>query len=210
MAEPLSVTLDDILSWDPCYDREDLEELAAGRERITAAEILDLPIPIEDRLWAVLRPELIPEPVLHEWACRCAERALKREREKGREPDARCWAAIETKRAWLKGEATDEQLAAARDAASTAVRDAARDAARAAASAAAWAAARDAARAAWDAARAAARDAARAARDAASAAAWAAARDAARVAARVAARDAQIADLKALLDTATNPEATPR
>jgi len=86
------------------------------------------------------------------------------------------------------GEATHEQLAAARDAA----RDAAWDAASDAAWAAAWAAARDAASdtardaasdaawaAAWDAARDAARDAAwDAARDAASDAAWAAAWDA--------------------------------
>jgi len=70
---------------------------------------------------------------LGEWSCDCAERALLREREKGREPDARSWAALEVKRMWLRGEATDEELDAARDAA--------RDAA--------WAAARDAA---WDAA----------------------------------------------------------
>ena len=90
--------------------------------------------------------------LLHEFACDVAEIALKRAKVK----DKRCWAAIEIKRKWLDGKATDEELAAARDAAW--------DAASAAASAAAWDAARAAARAAaWDAARAAARDAARAA-----------------------------------------------
>ena len=121
--------------------------------------------------------------------------------------------AIEVARRFANGEATEEELAAARDAAwdaawaaaRAAARDAAWDAARAAARAAArdaawaaawdaaWAAARDAARAAawdaaWDAARAAARAAAR---DAARAAAWAAARAAAWDAAWDAARDAQ-------------------
>jgi hypothetical protein len=47
---------------------------------------------------------------LHEFACWCAEEALLRERAAGREPDKRSWAAIETKRKWLKGEATDEEL----------------------------------------------------------------------------------------------------
>ncbi len=104
------------------------------------------------------------ETILREWACDCAERALTREREAGRETDPRSWEAIAVARRYNKGEATKEELAAAWDAAWDA----------------AWAAAGDAARAAArDAARAAARDAARAAaRDAARAAAWDAARDA--------------------------------
>ncbi len=104
------------------------------------------------------------ETILREWACDCAERALNREREKGREPDPRSWEAIAVARRYAKGEATKEELDAAWDAA----KDAARDAAWAAAWDAAWAAARDAAKAAakaaaWDAAWAAARDAAKAA-----------------------------------------------
>jgi hypothetical protein len=108
--------------------------------------------------------------ILHEFACWCAERALTSERNAGREPDPRSWAAIEAKRKWLRGEITDQELAAARAAASAAARDAAWDAARDAAWDAASAAARDAA---WDAARDAAWDAASAAaRDAAWDAAW--------------------------------------
>ena len=101
---------------------------------------------------------------LHEFACLCAERELLRRRRAGREPDKRCWAAIEAKRAWLRGEIDDEALAAAADAAWDAAR-AARAAADTAAEAAAWAAARAAVGAAVDAAMA-----------AAWAAAWAAAR----------------------------------
>ena len=85
--------------------------------------------------------------VMHEFACCVAEAALLLA-EVG---DARCWQAIEAKRAWLRGEIDDMQLATARSAA------------RATARAAAWSAARDAA---WFAARATAR-----------AAAWSAARD---------------------------------
>ena len=91
--------------------------------------------------------------VLHEFACWCAERALRR----AKVTDKRCWGAIEAKRAWLRGEISSSELDAARAAAM--------DAARAAASAAAWVAARAAAWAAawvaaWAAAWAAALDAA--------------------------------------------------
>jgi hypothetical protein len=108
--------------------------------------------------------------VLHEFMCWSGEQALLGEREAGREPDKQSWAAIEAKRKWLKGEATDEELDAAGDAAwdaeveiweasyvtSDVALAAAGAAARAAASAATWVATRDAA---WAAAWAAARDA---------------------------------------------------
>ena len=127
----------------------------------------------EDKLCASSRKVLWianADHMLQEFACLCAERALKA----AKVDDPRSWRAIEVKRLWLAGKATDAELAAARDAA--------RDAARAAA----WDAARDAARAAaWDAARG-------AAWAAVWAAVWAAAWDAARGAARDAARDAEI------------------
>ena len=93
------------------------------------------------------------EMLLHEFACRCAVRALRI----AKVTDARCWDAIKVKRRWIAGKADNSELAAARDAARAAAWDAARDAARDAAWDAAWGAARAAA---WDAARDAARDAA--------------------------------------------------
>ena len=90
---------------------------------------------------------------LHEFAVWVARQALLGERKRGREPDKRSWEALRVKALWIRGKATDAELAAARDAAW-----AARDAAWAARDAA-WAAARDAAGdadAAWAAARAAA------------------------------------------------------
>ena len=89
---------------------------------------------------------------LHEFACLCAEDALRT----AKVEDVRCWQAIETKRKWLRGEATDAELAAARGAAWAAAWAAARAAAWAAARAAAGDVARDAA---GDVARAAAGDA---------------------------------------------------
>jgi hypothetical protein len=73
--------------------------------------------------------------VLHEMACLCAEQALALIPN----PDPRSMAAIKAKRAWLRGEITDLELAGAWDSA-WAARAAAWDAARDAAWDAAWAA----------------------------------------------------------------------
>ena len=76
------VTLDKFLSFNPCWRNSE-----QGRRRLRyyarklggsadALEILALRmIPAEDRLWAVLRAEFIPAPILHEFACRCEELA---------------------------------------------------------------------------------------------------------------------------------------
>ena len=136
------VTLDKFLSFEPCWRNSE-----KGRRRLEyyarklggsadALEILALRrIPAEERLWAVLRAEFIPDRILHEFACRCAEMD---------DPDPRSINAIAVKRRWIAGEATDEELAAAEAAAWAAARTATR--------AAAWAAAETAwavAEAAW-------------------------------------------------------------
>ncbi len=182
------VTFSEFMESGPCWLDDE-----KGRRRLEyyarklggsadALEILALRrIPAEDRLWAVLRAEFIPDRILHEFACRCAEDALSRTNN----PDSRSIHAIAVKHRWIAGEATDEELAAARTAA-WAAQAAAQDAARTAAQAAAQAAARTAA---W-AAQAAAQDAARTAAWATWTAAQAAARAAAQAAARTAAQDA--------------------
>ena len=140
-----TVTVEQFLTFNPCYGEERIRRIAerAGKTEFTALDILAIPkIPNTDRLWAVLREELIDAPILHEFACRCAERALAMVDN----PDPRSVAAIAAKRAWLRGEITNDELDTAWAAASAA-RDtawAAASAARDAASAAAWAAARDA------------------------------------------------------------------
>ena len=153
-----TITYEQFLEFDPCYlyDPEKkalMESIAQRREHWSAMDILELEnIPAADRLWAVLREELIDAPILHEFACRCAERALSRVEN----PDPRSVRAIEIKRAWIRGEATDDELEAAQAAAHAAAWEDAGAAARAAAWNTAWAAI-------WD-----------ATRDAVEAAAWAA------------------------------------
>ena len=154
-----SVTLEEILNWNLCYSKGKIRCIANGRNSMTAMEIAELDIPIEDRLYILLREHFFADSDLRMLAAAFAELVLPIfERE--HPGDNRPRNAIKATRLYALGEIDD----AARDAA----RAAARAAAWTAAWAAAWAAVRDAA---WAAAWAAARAAARAA---ASDAAWAA------------------------------------
>jgi hypothetical protein len=115
-------------------------------------------------VWVATRPGVLDDRTLRLFAVWCARRVQHLL------TDPRSIAALAAER-HAHGQATDEELSSARDAAWSAARAAASDAARDAARAAALAAARDAARAA---ALAAAREAARAAAGAAAGAAQAA------------------------------------
>ena len=140
------ITVNKIMSWGPCYDKEYIQDIFKkhGKKFYTPLEIAKSGEKIDDILWILLRPEIISEMDLHELACKFAERALKRERKKGREPHIDSWNAIKVKRKWLKGKATDEELSAAESAAWYAAESAARSAAWSAARSAAWYAARSA------------------------------------------------------------------
>src|SRR3990167_5330213 len=109
------ITIAQIHRWRPCdmgpggkYSRDGLKALFGGRRSITPLEALDLPIPVADRFWLLFRPEIISKRDLHLLACDFAEH-VQPER-----ADPRSLAAIETKRRWVDGAATDEELGDAR------------------------------------------------------------------------------------------------
>lgn len=114
-----TVTPKQFKKFGPCWlttaeGRAEFARIASIREEWTAIDVLNIPdVSAEDKLWSVLRDEFIDAPILHEFACRCAEYALSFIAN----PDPRSVAAIEAKRKWLRGEITDTELTAARDAA---------------------------------------------------------------------------------------------
>ena len=194
-----TVTVGQFRKFGPCWlgtaeGRGKFARITAIKNEWTALDVLNLPdVSVEDKFWSVLREEFIDVPILHEFACRCAEYALSFVES----PDPRSIAAIEAKRKWLRGEITDAELDAARGEA----RDAAHDAAMYAARIAARVAAQDVA---WVIARVIAQDAAWAA---ARNIVWSAANDAAldiacaaRVAASRAAREHEVEILRELLE----------
>ncbi len=166
----MKITYGKILSWCPCYKPDKCLEMMKGIKEYELTDFLNLDsVSVEDKFWAVLRPEVIPERILHEFAIWCAESVLHLFEEKHPD-DKRPRLAIEAKKKWLDGEITDKELASAASAARAAAWAAwaawdACDASAARAAACDASAAREAARAACD-AREAARDACDAACDA--------------------------------------------
>ena len=149
-----TVTYEEFLRFGPCWLRkkDGAERIKAYFDRfngkMSALDILHLDdVSVDDKLWSVLREEFISAPILHEFGCVCAEYALSLIDD----PDSRSIKAVEVKRAWIRGEATDEELVDARNAAIDAACDAASGSVLNAAMATVWVT-RNAYRADWDAA----------------------------------------------------------
>ena len=130
-----SMTVDGIMNLGPCdgYTRERMEELrktqCGRRKNITMQDILTSAEPPEYRLWLVLRNEFLTDKELQEIAIWCWEKIARPIWEQHYPDDKRPHKAVRIKKLWLKGNATDDELGAARAAAWDAARDAAREAA---------------------------------------------------------------------------------
>ena len=153
------VTLDEIMSWNPCedYDRERIKKMMGRKKYISIKDVRNVKLDNkEDYLWFVLRPELIEDEKLHKIAVYAAKSVLPIW-EKQYPDDKRPHEAIKAKEMWLRGKITNEELRAAESAAwivawSVASAESVRNAARSVA----WSVARSAEsarNAAWSAAR---------------------------------------------------------
>ena len=137
------ITVDLVMSFNPCYDRETINKLFAGKKWMLPTTVLKLDtVSYGDKLWLLCRSDFLDDKRWRLFACDCAERVLSIF-EKEYPDDNRPRKAIETARLFANGEATQKELDAAWDAAS----DAAWSSARSAAWDAAWSASWDAARA---------------------------------------------------------------
>lgn len=70
----MNYTVNDIMTLKPCYSRDKVEDLWAGRESLTLSEIADLDISLEDRRWVIIRLSPPSQALLHRWV----ERAIRR------------------------------------------------------------------------------------------------------------------------------------
>jgi hypothetical protein len=125
------ITYSDIKALSPCYDPiRYIPEDWTG----TVLDILNVEnCPAHDRLWVVFREEFIDSKTLRLFAVWCAREAL----ELVEKPDAKSIEACNVAERYANGEATYEELSAARSAAYEAAYEAARSAASSAASEAA-------------------------------------------------------------------------
>ena len=141
--------------WNACYSDEKIAKLVP-LEGVTPLQVLQSDITATDKLWVVLREEILPAKELRLLACKWTRGALALVAN----PDPRSVNVVDVAEKFANGLATSEELAAAYAAATDAARAAGAGAAAyaAATDAAAYAAARAARAAAYYAARAAARE----------------------------------------------------
>lgn len=117
-----TVTLEQFLTFSTYWlDEEDskerLREIGLRENEWTALDVLALEeVSADDRLWTVLREDFLSKNTLYEFALLCAEHTLTI----AKVTNERCWNAIKVKRAWVRGEASDDELDTARHAAKTA------------------------------------------------------------------------------------------
>jgi hypothetical protein len=119
-----TVSVGDVLAWNPCrrYTKEVVEKLFAGREKLSALEILDLDILVEDRFWALLRNDFLSDRDLRLFAADCAEQVLPIFEHEYPE-DKRPRNAIKVLRQYARGEIDAAAWAAADAAARAAAGD---------------------------------------------------------------------------------------
>ena len=77
----MDITVDDILSWDPCgtWHRRRIEKLGAGRESMTPAQLFDAfkpEIPREDLWWLLFRRETLSTESVRRIVKKAAVRVL--------------------------------------------------------------------------------------------------------------------------------------
>lgn len=118
------LTVDDVMEMEPCsgvsgYPRERVVALWAGRDALTAREIGALDIPARDRVWVLVR--MLPKHDAILWACDLVETALDTY---WMSNDRRPNEAVKVARRFVVGDATAEELVAARSAVSGAIFDA--------------------------------------------------------------------------------------
>jgi hypothetical protein len=108
----MKITREQLRLWGACYDDAKIAALVpeAG---LTPLEIAALDIPVNDRLWVLLREDIIPARELRLLACDWAEAACLRTGWN----DARSLAAIAVARRYAVGEVSAAELNAAASAA---------------------------------------------------------------------------------------------
>lgn len=108
------VTPEEIMAWKPCegYDLKRIKELFGRKKKANALDILTCEdISIDDRIWVVLRPEMLSIKIFQEAALAFAGHV------QDLSDDKRVRECNKTTRQYLDGKATLEELHAARYAA---------------------------------------------------------------------------------------------
>lgn len=105
------ITIPRLREWNACYHDEDLAAVFGKRKAFTPFEICELNIPPKDKLWVLLRPEIIPPDQLYALAAKLTLALLNADSDRGHGARrARADAVMLAHREWRRGKLTDKEL----------------------------------------------------------------------------------------------------
>jgi hypothetical protein len=108
---PPKITIPQLRTWGACYKPDRLAAVFGRRKQLSALEICELDIPAKDRLWVLLRAEIIPAPELRKLAFAFATPVLAEGSEVVQDIAAPLWNVT---RRFMRGEVTLDVLCEAR------------------------------------------------------------------------------------------------
>jgi len=112
-----TLTVDDVMAYEPCYTRERVEELFAGRTEMTIREICAVDVRAKDRVWLLTQDGVLDADMRDKWITMIVTRAITNHALHCDIPEVERWAEN-----WLSGadRSSDAARAAARAAADAA------------------------------------------------------------------------------------------
>ena len=93
-----TLTIDDVMAYEPCYPREQVADLFAGRESVTIREICAVDIPHSHRIWLLTRNGVLDPDLRMRWITVIVTRAVTNHALHCGDQDVERWAAN-----WLSG-----------------------------------------------------------------------------------------------------------
>ena len=108
-----TLTIDDVMAYEPCYRRERVEELFAGRTEMTIREICVVDVSAKDRVWLLTHDGVLDADMRDKWITMIVTRAITNHALHCGIPEVEHWA-----REWLSGadRSSESAHAARRDA----------------------------------------------------------------------------------------------
>ena len=112
-----TLTVDDVMAYEPCYTRERVAELFAGRTEMTIREICAVDVPATDRVWLLTQDGVLDADMRDRWITMIVTRAITNHALHCGIPGVERWAEN-----WLSGadRSSDAAYGAARAAADSA------------------------------------------------------------------------------------------
>jgi len=110
----MAVTVQDVLNAHPQsrYTLKALTDLWGGKESLTEAEVLDLPIPRLHRLWILQKAATIDPAIWRKWGQACSERAIAKRQAVGKAVDVTLAQALDALQKFNAGQINAAQLRA--------------------------------------------------------------------------------------------------